>query len=95
MPIIDEYYLKVYPLLSCRLFASEDGTRYEWRRLSKDAYDVHAFYILGLTHDPTDVMQLYLIPQTIIAKFRLEYEDTPGQLCGSRVLNFIYGHITS
>jgi len=48
---------------NCRLFASEDGTRYEWRRLSKDAYD------------------LYLIPQTIIAKFRLEYEDTPVGPC--------------
>jgi len=46
-----------------RMFVSEDGTRYEWRRLYKDAYD------------------LYLTPQTIIAKFRLEHEDTPVGPC--------------
>lgn len=33
--------------------------------------------------------QLYMLPQTIIAKFRLEYEDTPGQLYG------LLGYLTS
>lgn len=76
------------------MFVSQDGTRYEWRRLREDAsaYDVGFQYSLN-RFMVTDVRQLYLLPQTIIAKFRLEYEDTPGQLPSFRVSTFIFTNI--
>jgi hypothetical protein len=76
---------------SNRMFVSTDGTRYEWRRYPGDptAYDVVVFSRVPAVALADDLFKLYLLPHTPIAKFRREYEDTPGELSrDSRVFNF-------